>query len=51
MKKGINQNFQFHENEKLFTNGKISAGKYLTTSLHFVRFCEGTFRLEDYSNL
>ena len=46
MEKGIIQNFQFYENEKLFKNGK-----YLTISLDFVRFCEGIFRLEDYSNL
>ena len=47
MKKGIIQNFQFYENEKFFKNGKISHGKYLTISLDFVRFCEGTFRLEE----
>ena len=46
MEKGIIQNFQFYENEKLFKNGK-----YLTISLDFVRFCEGMFKLEDYSNL
>ena len=33
MEKGIIQNFQFYENEKLFKNGK-----YLTISLDFVRF-------------
>ena len=38
MEKGIIQNFQFYENEKLFKNGK-----YLTISLDFVRFCEGIF--------
>ena len=26
---------------------KISHGKYLTISLDFVRFCEGTFRVEE----
>ena len=46
MEKGIIQNFQFYENEKLFKNGN-----YLTISLDFVRFCEEIFRLEDYSNL
>ena len=49
MKKGIIQNFQFYE-MKAFKNGQnISDGKYLTISLDFVRFCEGIFRLEDYS--
>ena len=40
MKKGIIQNFQVYENEKLFKNGN-----HLTISLDFVRFCEGIFRL------
>ena len=47
MKKGIIQNFQFYENEKLLKNGKNIPWKYLTISLDFVRFCEGTFRLEE----
>ena len=41
MKKGIIQNFQFYENEKLFKNGN-----YLTISFDFVRFCEGIFRFQ-----
>ena len=41
MKKGIIQNFQFYENEKLFKDGK-----YLTISFDFVRCCEGIFKLQ-----
>ena len=47
MKKGIIQNFQFYENENFLKMEKISHGKYLTISLDFARFCEGTFRLEE----
>ena len=46
-KRVSSKTFNFMKMENFLKMEKISYGKYLTISLNFVRFCKGTFRLEE----